>query len=100
MATAFWGSAGSFSAATPNRSRSASARMNSGASWAARGPRLPIRAFARSAVRSKASRMAMDLYEELFALTKALDAGRLSYALCGGLAVAIHGAPRFTKDVG
>jgi len=44
--------------------------------------------------------MAMDLYEELFALTKALDAGRLSYALCGGLAVAIHGAPRFTKDVG
>ncbi|HEY3450270.1 MAG TPA: hypothetical protein VGK67_28200 [Myxococcales bacterium] len=43
--------------------------------------------------------MAFDLYQELLTLTNALDAGRLSYALCGGLAVAIHGAPRFTKDV-
>ncbi|MBI5543201.1 MAG: hypothetical protein HY901_04895 [Deltaproteobacteria bacterium] len=43
--------------------------------------------------------MALDLYEELSALTKALDAGGLPYAVCGGLAVAIHGAPRFTKDL-
>ncbi len=43
--------------------------------------------------------MAFDLYEELLALTRALDAAGLSYSLCGGLAVAVHGAPRFTKDV-
>ena len=43
--------------------------------------------------------MALDLYQELVAVTGALDAARLPYAVCGGLAVAIHGAPRFTRDL-
>jgi hypothetical protein len=43
--------------------------------------------------------MAFDLYEELLAITAAFDAGAIPYAICGGLAVAIHGAPRFTKDI-
>ncbi|MBI4956022.1 MAG: nucleotidyl transferase AbiEii/AbiGii toxin family protein [Myxococcales bacterium] len=43
--------------------------------------------------------MALDLFAELVALANALDAGRIEYALCGGLAVAVHGAPRFTKDI-
>lgn len=43
--------------------------------------------------------MALDLYEELLALTTAFEAARVAYALCGGLAVAVHGAPRFTKDI-
>jgi len=43
--------------------------------------------------------MAFDLYEELAAITAALDAAGQPYAVCGGLAVAIHGAPRFTKDL-
>jgi len=43
--------------------------------------------------------MAFDLYEELAALAAAFDAGGIAYALCGGLAVAVHGAPRFTKDI-
>lgn len=43
--------------------------------------------------------MAFDLYRELVALTAAFDAGSVPYALCGGLAVAIHGAPRFTRGL-
>ena len=43
--------------------------------------------------------MALDLFAELLALAGAFDAGRIEYALCGGLAVAVHGAPRFTKDI-
>jgi hypothetical protein len=41
----------------------------------------------------------LDLYEELIAVTRALDASAVNYALCGGIAVGIHGAPRFTKDI-
>jgi len=40
-----------------------------------------------------------DLFQELTTLTAALDAAGLDSALCGGLAVAVHGAPRFTKDL-
>lgn len=43
--------------------------------------------------------MALDLYEELVALVAAFDAGGVAYALCGGMAVAVYGAPRFTKDI-
>lgn len=43
--------------------------------------------------------MAFDLFTELIAITDAFEAGGIPYALCGGLAVAIHGAPRFTKDL-
>ena len=41
----------------------------------------------------------MNLIEELLGLVDALDAGRVEYAVCGGIAVAIHGHPRFTKDL-
>ena len=43
--------------------------------------------------------MALDLFEELTTLVLAFDAGGIEYALCGGLALAVHGAPRFTKDI-
>ena len=40
-----------------------------------------------------------DLYGELVALLSALDAAKVEYALCGALALAVHGAPRATKDI-
>lgn len=41
----------------------------------------------------------MDLLEELTSLLQRLDQEGLDYALCGGLALAVHGHPRFTKDI-
>ena len=41
----------------------------------------------------------LDLIEELRALVAALDAAPVEFAVCGGLAVAIHVAPRATLDV-
>lgn len=41
----------------------------------------------------------VNLYDELTALIDALNAARAGYALCGGLAVALHGHPRATQDV-
>jgi hypothetical protein len=41
-----------------------------------------------------------DLCQELIDLTAVLDARRLDYGLCGGIAVAIHGYARYTKDIG
>lgn len=41
----------------------------------------------------------MNLFDELFALTGALDDAGVPYALAGGLAVAVWGAPRATKDI-
>jgi hypothetical protein len=41
----------------------------------------------------------MDLYEELVRLVDALSQARIDYALCGGMALAVHGYPRFTKDI-
>jgi hypothetical protein len=35
-----------------------------------------------------------DPYAELKALAAALEAEGIPYALCGGLALAVHGAPR------
>ncbi|MBA3464580.1 MAG: nucleotidyl transferase AbiEii/AbiGii toxin family protein [Deltaproteobacteria bacterium] len=40
-----------------------------------------------------------DLYGELVALLSALDEAKVEYALCGALALAVHGAPRATKDI-
>ena len=42
---------------------------------------------------------ALDLYAELEAIVDALDAASIEYALCGALALAVHGSPRATKDV-
>ena len=41
----------------------------------------------------------MDLYAELTAIIDCLDDHSIDYALCGGLAVAVHGYPRFTGDI-
>lgn len=41
----------------------------------------------------------MELYAELSALVRALDAEEIEYALCGGLALAVHGLPRATQDI-
>ena len=41
----------------------------------------------------------MTLFEELTALVADLDAAGVEYALAGGLAVAVWGAPRATQDI-
>ena len=43
--------------------------------------------------------MGMDPVTELEALLDVFDADGVPYALCGGLALAIHGYPRQTKDI-
>jgi len=39
------------------------------------------------------------LYDELKALVAALNEKQVPYALCGGLAMAVHGFPRATVDI-
>ncbi len=41
----------------------------------------------------------MDFFVELKSLTDALNANSVPYALCGGVALAIHGVPRATQDI-
>ena len=41
----------------------------------------------------------LDLYEELRSLIAALDAHKIDYALCGGIAMAVYGRPRATVDI-
>lgn len=41
----------------------------------------------------------MTLFEELLGLVDELDKGGVEYALVGGLAVAVWGAPRATRDI-
>ena len=41
----------------------------------------------------------LDLYDEFATLIGALEAAGTEYAVCGGLAMAIHGLPRATIDV-
>ena len=41
----------------------------------------------------------LDLYEELKLLVAELEERKIDYALCGGLALAIHGIPRATVDI-
>lgn len=43
--------------------------------------------------------MALDIIDELSAIVAVLDTAKLEYAVCGGLAVAVHGHPRATKDI-
>lgn len=43
--------------------------------------------------------MSLDLIDELEALVAAISAGGIDYAVCGGLALGIHGHPRMTKDI-
>jgi hypothetical protein len=41
----------------------------------------------------------MDPYDELLGIIDALSLAGREYAVCGGIALAIHGHPRFTKDI-
>ncbi|MEK6261352.1 MAG: hypothetical protein AABP62_22355 [Planctomycetota bacterium] len=41
----------------------------------------------------------VDLYDEFYGLTDALGAAGIPYAVCGGVALSIHGYTRFTKDI-
>lgn len=41
----------------------------------------------------------MDLVAELIGLIESLNAAEVEYAVCGGIALAIHGYPRFTQDI-
>lgn len=41
----------------------------------------------------------LDLKQELEGLVAALAAGSVPFAICGGIAVTIHGAPRLTDDL-
>lgn len=41
----------------------------------------------------------MNFFDELRALVLALEAAGLDYAICGGVALAVHGAPRATQDI-
>ena len=43
--------------------------------------------------------MALDPVTELEAVIDAFDAAGIAYALCGGLALAVHGHPRATMDI-
>lgn len=41
----------------------------------------------------------MDLREELNRLIESLNEEHIPYALCGGMAFAVHGHPRFTQNL-
>jgi predicted nucleotidyltransferase len=41
----------------------------------------------------------MKLKDELLRIADCLERSRIDYALCGGLAVVVHGYPRMTKDI-
>ena len=41
----------------------------------------------------------MEIVDELLALSKVLERDHVPYAVCGGLAVTIHGRPRLTIDI-
>ena len=41
----------------------------------------------------------MTLFDELRGILEALESAQVPYALVGGLAVAVWGAPRATKDI-
>lgn len=49
--------------------------------------------------RACADRMDLNIKEELFSITDALDSAGVKYAACGGIAVAVHGYPRSTLDI-
>ena len=41
----------------------------------------------------------LTLESELRELVQRFNEAKIEYALCGGMAVALHGHPRFTKDI-
>lgn len=47
----------------------------------------------------RASVFAVNLVDELHAIASALVGSRIPHAICGGVAVTVHGATRSTKDI-
>lgn len=43
--------------------------------------------------------LVIDVYSEFVTVVRALDGAGVEYALCGALALAVHGVPRATKDI-
>jgi hypothetical protein len=41
----------------------------------------------------------LTLESELRELVQRFNEAKIEYALCGGMAVALHGYPRFTRDI-
>ena len=41
----------------------------------------------------------LDIYDEFLRLVESLDERKIDYALCGGMALAVHGSPRATIDI-
>jgi hypothetical protein len=41
----------------------------------------------------------IDLYDELAAVVRSFERSGVDYALCGGLALAVHGVPRATNNI-
>lgn len=41
----------------------------------------------------------VDVFAEFAGVIQAFEAANIDYALCGALALAVHGAPRATKDI-
>ena len=41
----------------------------------------------------------MNLIDELFSVIDCLERDKIKYAICGGIAVIIHGYPRLTRDI-
>jgi hypothetical protein len=41
----------------------------------------------------------MDLYSEFLSIVESLTEAGVDYAVCGGVAVALHGCPRFTRGI-
>ena len=41
----------------------------------------------------------MNIYEEFVGIVTTLQAAKIDFAVCGGFAMAIHGLPRYTKDI-
>ena len=41
----------------------------------------------------------LDLFEEFSSLVVTLNQAEIRYALCGGMAMAVHGVPRATEDI-
>ena len=50
-------------------------------------------------MRSRDDFAVMNLIDELFNIIDCLERARINYAICGGIAVIIHGYPRLTKDI-
>lgn len=41
----------------------------------------------------------MNIVDELYGIAAAFEAAKITYAVCGGIAVSVYGAPRATQDI-